>query len=781
MINRLLETSARLAHRHPVAVALGFTLPCAVLALVSLTVPVDLSFVGILNRKEPHIARYLETVARLEMGGFLPVLLEGDEDKLDQVAHDVHQALEGAPHIKRVQSDLPWDWIDKNAPYLVDRAVFDDWLALATRAEDTAAVQRLEKALDAQRQEARRLKPRGARLLLIEMDKDPLSESLGGDAYYTLEDRVTAVAEAAGVSAEFAGLPAIAAQDQKNTLGRVQLLTPISLLLVLLLFRVVERRWIRLMVVALPMVLALFATLGLVGTMLGTLTVLESFFGVMVFGLGVDFALHLLVRLRDERARGASFEDAVRTTLVGTGRGVVAGGLTTAGAFALVATAPDPTALHLGVSGAVGLTLCLVLMFTLLPALWTLLARNQTGVDEPPIALSFRPVDVLTHWATRRPWATVAASLLVVGVCLAGLPRFSVELDLEKVFNRDVPAVKAIDRVQALFGLNGGPWFVAVPTLDEARAVTEKFQADKTFSRVESMAALLPADVADRKRALDDAQADIKAQLVTYEALLPLSTESEQETLKQAIGALQTLQLAAAAGPPGPDDVPLQMRSRLVGPGGQFIVYAYPAVPTLDARQIEGVRIKAEGVHVQATGVPAVLEALLAQERPWAVTLLLGILLFVVVVLSVDLKRPRYVFVALLPVVFGVVCTFGILCWAGLSFNVLTFLVVPLIIGLGVDDGIHVVHRIKEQDLPDAGRATSEVGKAIVLTTATTSISFGTLLFTDHTGMESMAWVLVIGLPLCLLASMTLLPAAAVLVGVAPRDEDGHNPEKTPD
>jgi hypothetical protein len=117
---------------------------------------------------------------------------------------------------------------------------------------------------------------------------------------------------------------------------------------------------------------------------------------------------------------------------------------------------------------------------------------------------------------------------------------------------------------------------------------------------------------------------------------------------------------------------------------------------------------------------------------------------------------------AIAPVLFGAGVTFGLLCWAGHAFSVMSALVMPLLIGLGVDDGIHVVHSLREHPA-DPGAAAASVGRAIAMTTTTTCASFLMLLFTDHPGMESMATVVLLGLPLCLLASAALLPALATL------------------
>ena len=142
-------------------------------------------------------------------------------------------------------------------------------------------------------------------------------------------------------------------------------------------------------------------------------------------------------------------------------------------------------------------------------------------------------------------------------------------------------------------------------------------------------------------------------------------------------------------------------------------------------------------------------------------SIFLGILAFVLLLLAVDLRSVRWVCIAATPVVFGTAMCFGVLCWMGVSFNVLTTVVVPLLIGLGVDDGIHVVHRMRESVSPEI--AAVSVGRAITMTTATTSTSTLAFLISDHPGMESLALVLIIGLPLCLVASVMLVPALATV------------------
>jgi predicted RND superfamily exporter protein len=491
---------------------------------------------------------------------------------------------------------------------------------------------------------------------------------------------------------------------------------------------------------------------------------METFFSIMVFGLGVDFAVHLIGRLREERASGAPFPVALVHTLGASGPGIVAGAATTGGAFLIVAMAPDPIAFHLGLSGGIGLLICLILMLCLLPGFWVLLERSKSNLQAEARAIPAGFVDRLAGHAERNPHFYLVVSAMVFVLAAAGAPRMTFETDLARVFNRKIPAIKTGERIQELFGLNANPWIVSVDSVAEARRVEEGFRADPLFGEVESIATFLGPDGKKRQAALAQAKGEIGAQKLTYEALRPLTADEDLPALEGAVRLLGALEVAGKKGPPKLEDIPEGLRARLVGGDGSFIVYAYVKNPTLDAMVSRKERIAAERISPAATGMGVLFEKVLALERPWALPIFLAILVFVAMVLILDLGRLLFVAMALVPVLVGVAFTFGALCWAQIPFNVMTTLVVPLIIGLGVDNGIHVMHRLRDSQLKNPAKAAGAVGRAIVMTTATTCISFAALLFTDHRGLESMASVMLLGVPACFLASITTLPALAKII-----------------
>ena len=791
----------------PLRVLLTVCVPCLLLGLPVLFVPVDLSFAGIMDRSQPEIERYFTKQKELGFDSHLIVLLEApegtSEQALDESLTAVAERIGSHPEVEEVVLSPDEEWFAARAAYLVEPPVFDALLRFALEPMDLEAASVLQEALGVDEESAQR-RPEsalnripGARLFEVVLATDPFDTSLGESAAPRLRELAEAVLEERGeLSRGFtlgtAGMPAVTAEDQERTMRAITRASPVSLLLVLLVFSRLERRPSGLLGLMVPFGLAILAALGGVSLLLGSLTIMETVFGVIVFGLGIDFAVHLLARFREERSKGNGLEDSVAVALEHTGGAITAGAITTAGAFAIVGLAPDPVARHLGVSGALGLLTCLVAMLTVLPAIWVLQVRYREASgkhqdkasgkekralsespDEHPAAsaLAFR----FTKHATQHPRLHLVVAGLVLLAAALGMPRFHLETNLLEVFNRQVPSLVTVERVQQLFGVNGSPWIVAAEDLGRAALLEQQFEQSEVFERADSMATLLRPDALARHQRLRARKQELEQAGARTEGLAA-SPLFPKQLIEGHLEAVSRLLEAEQLGPPAEAALPRALARRYRASSGELLVYGYPKDSPFDGAEARRQRLAAQSIHPEATALGALLEGVMMGERPWLRPVCVGIVLFVALVLSLTFRSVRGVVLALIPVLFGVAVTFGALCWAGVSFNIMTLLVVPLLVGLGVDDGIHVVHRLREahrrtgnhgaadaSDPQGIALESASVGRAIGFTTATTCASFGALILTDHPGLESMALVMCLGLPLCLLASITVLPALAVL------------------
>ncbi len=121
---------------------------------------------------------------------------------------------------------------------------------------------------------------------------------------------------------------------------------------------------------------------------------------------------------------------------------------------------------------------------------------------------------------------------------------------------------------------------------------------------------------------------------------------------------------------------------------------------------------------------------------------------------------------------------FGILGYLGIDLNPANLIVLPLVLGIGVDDGVHVVHDFRMQT--GRYRPSPSTINAIVLTSLTSMIGFGSMMLAAHRGLYSLGLVLVIGVGSCLFVSLVTLPAILTLVDRYQKNSPGPPLERCP-
>ncbi|MFQ6677405.1 MAG: RND family transporter [Fidelibacterota bacterium] len=143
-----------------------------------------------------------------------------------------------------------------------------------------------------------------------------------------------------------------------------------------------------------------------------------------------------------------------------------------------------------------------------------------------------------------------------------------------------------------------------------------------------------------------------------------------------------------------------------------------------------------------------------------------AVLTIVVVVLFLwfDFRSLKKALLAMIPLFFGVIWMVGIMGLTGIQLTLLNIMAIPLIIGIGIDDGVHLIHRYHHEGKGAIFTVFSSTGKAIIITSLTTMLAFGSLVFAVYRGFGSLGIALFIGVGTCLLASIFVLPALLAIV-----------------
>lgn len=212
-------------------------------------------------------------------------------------------------------------------------------------------------------------------------------------------------------------------------------------------------------------------------------------------------------------------------------------------------------------------------------------------------------------------------------------------------------------------------------------------------------------------------------------------------------------------------DIPEPIRKKFVSGAGNYATYVYPKYDIWEPENLRNFINDIRDVYPEATGTPVeVFESsrlMIASFKKAAVYAFLIILLLV----FIDFRRLKYSFFALVPLLAGIVWLLEIMGFAGIPFNLANFFAIPILLGVGVDNGVQLVHRFLEEG-GDIKVMSKSTGAAVFLTSLTTGISFGMLILSVHRGIRSLGVVMALGALTCLIGSMLLLPVILKLLSL---------------
>ncbi|NOZ74661.1 MAG: MMPL family transporter, partial [FCB group bacterium] len=211
------------------------------------------------------------------------------------------------------------------------------------------------------------------------------------------------------------------------------------------------------------------------------------------------------------------------------------------------------------------------------------------------------------------------------------------------------------------------------------------------------------------------------------------------------------------------ETLPESIRNQFVGTtGDNFLITIFPKSNVWDLEFLARFSDELEILSPRATGLPPVFRRLMnyIADDGRKSSLLAVILIFLI--LMVDFKSWRRALIAIFPLIIGMVWMVGTMELVGYQLTMLNIMALPLIIGIGIDDGVHIMHRYNVEGSREHRKVFSSTGRAILLTSLTTMIGFGSLRFATYRGMGSMGMALFIGVGTCFLATVIIVP---VLMG----------------
>ncbi len=520
-----------------------------------------------------------------------------------------------------------------------------------------------------------------------------------------------------------------------------------SIPLILLFLAISTRSFLRAHIYLAPIALAVLWALGYGSALLGPLTPLAISSAAILIGLGVDFSIHYAGRLEEEAA-AHDWNKAVERAHIGTGRAILAGMATTVAAFLSFCFGSFPGLFSFGVLLAMGLIFSFIATLSLLPLL-----RLGPRRDRDSIGPIIRAAGFLTSSAFARP---VAGLVLLIAALGWGLTASrGLTFDADPSFLRPRQTNEATAELTSALGFSPLPVLVLTPAdepIDSLRAsITGLIESDQV--RFAEGAHLASAGTEQRERInafrdrnagwVDGALADFESAGFRAESMRPI-LESQAELI-DADPAID------------PSAVQIEWRGTK---WWKDSLYASGALSDpklrLEFTRALNAKLAPSATVVNPYGLADELAPVLSSDLVLAMSIctiaVLALVLFWVGSLTAAL-------LALIPVIAGLGVALGALTFFNVPLHPGNFIAIPLILGLGVDDGIHMVMRARERASdPSAGDPLSITGQAIWRTSATTALGFGSLITAESPALASLGGIALIGALVCFITSVLVLP-----------------------
>lgn len=577
----------------------------------------------------------------------------------------------------------------------------------------------------------------------------------------------------------------------------------VSLILVCTSLLVALRSVKLLLATFISLILGLILTAGFAAVAIGHLNLISIAFAVLYIGLGVDYAIHLCLHYRECRTKGMTNAEAINHSVETVGVSLFLCAVTTALGFLAFIPTDYSGVSELGVISGVGMFIGLLISLTVLPALLKIMPVKNVRPISSRFRLTFITRLPFHHGTTIRVLAILFA--LISAATLTQLTFDSNPINLRDPGSESVSTIKELLRSKT-----DSPFSLAAlaPDLKSAEQLAKKFRALPSVHDAIVLSDLVAENQEEKLYILEDLALILGNQLDNFDQELgntqPLSaidqflarvekhlrrhpddanrTELERllDKLRRLSGAENADQLAGmlerrilillpytmnrlrtslTAQAYDVNDIPDNVSEHWRSPKG---VYKILITPEFDQNEVENLKqfvSEVQGVDPAATGLPVADRASGVAVVTAFIEAFSGALIAIFVLLLVILRNLKSTLLVIGPLLLAGLLTGAANVVLDNPFNFANIIALPLLLGMGVDSGIHILHRLQSEHYNSDNILESSSARGVFFSSLTTMCSFSSLAFTSHVGTSSMGLLLAIGITFTLLCTLFVLPA----------------------
>ncbi len=585
-----------------------------------------------------------------------------------------------------------------------------------------------------------------------------------------LEKYLDTELHAIGARGYFAGMASQQKDAQKFMARQTSLLFGIAVLYIMLVLYLTFRRVSDVFLLMFVIVMSIAWTVGFMGWVGIAYTTMSVAIMPLMLGINIAYVIHILNRYYEEREEGGDIFFSATTAVKTVGVAVFLTAITTVFGFSSFLITDIPPMRDFGLVCMIGISISFLLAITLLPALVVLRDRRKKAerLEEHLEKMKKRrresrygtlvdsALGKAAGAAHRHPWVLAVCVLLLIGFGGFSVASVKTGADVRSWMPKDMPSTKAAALISKHFGAQDADVILVSGDVTNhknllAFLAAEERIADDSFNRKDRVGSFT--------REGNISIADVLAN--SNGGRFPDS----QGAVNGALGELARQ---------------MDLTSMVSRDGRSALIMIRSAFPASQAETSEKVKIlrrasgelaKKTGLEATPTGISVLVSDLMGNIVPTQLETSGLALLLCLLVLVLVFRSFLFGLVTMVVVVCGMAAEMSFLYIVGWPLDIMSVTVASLVIGAGVDFGIHITHRFREQrydkclPLEEALQTTvRHVGRALIAGAFTTAGVFAILGISTMEPLRHFGWTTAVGLLFALLGALLVLPSLLVLL-----------------
>ncbi|MBN2545400.1 MAG: MMPL family transporter [Spirochaetes bacterium] len=554
--------------------------------------------------------------------------------------------------------------------------------------------------------------------------------------------------------------------DQKNAINNdIKKTSFIALIIIFFVILLFIRNFRYSIFLFYSLFVGVLSAFGLAFIVFNHINLITGFLIAILTGLGVNYGIHFLFRYKEELNNG-NIESALETGFIKTGVASLTGALTTACAFFTLSFSKFLGFSEFGLLASFGIMITLFSTYIFVSALiiFTNKIFKTKNIREQKLLNKDKSETSIT---TKKGlfYAVLVVILIITGILSYNIKNIKFEYNSKKLEVQGQESIKTTELIQKKFNISTDP---AIFFTYDKKEEIDFLNTAKKMQKAENsnIGSIITISNILNSEELQKEKIDVIKKIQKEFKSLPENSIKDpniKDMIKKAINFTKDASVISEK------DLPEDFKKRFIfNDNGKdlYITQVFPNKVLFDAKEMkeyvnEIKTIKGEKRVYKPTGMHVIYVYLIDLVLNESRIFIIIVFIIIWLMLLIDFRNLKESVIAMIPLIFGVLWLLIIMSFFKVRFNFMNIIVLPTVLGTGVDNGVHIYHRYKETK--NIFKALQNTGIANFAMSLTVALGWSSLFFAQYIGLRTMAFVGVAGILATFIASITVMPAIILI------------------